>query len=370
MPTHPLIHRSDRAARFICALFLWIAPLGAAFGETSAGPSVDAEAQTQVAHLIEQAIGPFRSVEGPKVTGTNAAWETSLRVEKAFREASRLMPERLDLRFCLATTLLGEATQTNSIVRETKMHEALSVYQDIRAMDTNSFEAGILYAAYTRAIGETNASESAIDELISIQPVPAREYIEKFRRIDSFLEVTPNETIRRFEAHGADHAIVVLGAALETNGVAKAKLVSRLLQALKLARANPKSPIIVTGGNQRQGVTEAYIMSQWLRRHGISEKRIRIEDLARDTVGNALYSSVLLEKLKVTDVTVVTSLSHVRRSLALLDEACRKRGLTPHLANLAAQEKPPAPDPIAERIATYRDVMRVSGLWAYPGILR
>jgi uncharacterized SAM-binding protein YcdF (DUF218 family) len=83
--------------------------------------------------------------------------------------------------------------------------------------------------------------------------------------------------------------MVVLGAALETNGVIKPKLVGRLRQALKFARALSGSADHFDRRNQKAGVTEAYAMKLWLRRHGIAEKRIHLEDLARDTVSNALY---------------------------------------------------------------------------------
>jgi uncharacterized SAM-binding protein YcdF (DUF218 family) len=182
--------------------------------------------------------------------------------------------------------------------------------------------------------------------------------------------VTPNETLSRDGLPSKQHAIVVLGAGLETNGTVKPKLVSRLREALKLARAYPSAPIILTGGNQKGGITESYAMRQWLLRHGVSEKRLHLEDIAKDTVGNALYSATILEKLKVTDVTVVTSVSHMRRGLADLNEACLAKGLHLHLANLAAATEEPMLDPKAERIGVYRDVMRISGIWAYPGISR
>ena len=92
--------------------------------------------------------------------------------------------------------------------------------------------------------------------------------------------------------------------------------------------------------------------------------------MARDTVGNALYSAAILQKLKASDVTVVTSLTHMRRGLADLSEACLDRGLNLHFGNLAIATEEPPLDPKAERIGTYRDVMRISGLWAYPGISR
>ena len=167
------------------------------------------------------------------------------------------------------------------------------------------------------------------------------------------------------------HAIVILGAGLETNGTMKAKLTSRLKQGLKLARIYPRAPIIITGGNQKGGVTEAYVMSLWYRQRGISKKRLILEDKAKDTVENALFSSAILQQIGVTHVTLVTSSSHIRRGLVDLEEACLRRGLKLQYEHLVAKAKGDVElEKEQERVSIYRDLMRTSGLWAFPGLQR
>ena len=95
-----------------------------------------------------------------------------------------------------------------------------------------------------------DASIDAVWEELS-HPERTGEYLETFQRVDAFLELTPNETLSRGGLQDKQHAIVVLGAMLETNGVIKLKLIGRLRQALKLAHAYPAAPIILTGGNQK-----------------------------------------------------------------------------------------------------------------------
>ena len=112
-------------------------------------------------------------------------------------------------------------------------------------------------------------------------------------------------------------------------------------------------------------------MRLWLTKKGIRGTRFILEDRAKDTVENALYSSEILQRLGVTHVTLVTSASHVRRGLVGLQEACLQRGLRIQYADLAAAGKGEAPlDPEQERLGVYRDLMRVSGLWDIPGIRR
>ena len=104
---------------------------------------------------------------------------------------------------------------------------------------------------------------------------------------------------------------------------------------------------------------------------GIASKRLYLEGQAKDTVGNALFSSAILQSLGVTHVTLVTSSSHVGRGLADLQEACHQRGLELEYENLAAKAKGEVDlDKEQERVGIYRDLMRISGLWAFPGMQR
>jgi uncharacterized SAM-binding protein YcdF (DUF218 family) len=138
-----------------------------------------------------------------------------------------------------------------------------------------------------------------------------------------------------------------------------------------MARLYPNAPIILTGGNARGGVTEAYALRSWCLKKGIRKTRVWMDDEARDTVENALFVSALLQKFGVTDVTVVTSTSHLRRGLADLQEACLQKGLSIRFHHLASKTKGDKDlDPMQERLGVYRDALRLSGLWAFPGLRR
>lgn len=344
-------------------LVLWAL---SSFSAEPGAVTVNAEAQEKVAHLLQWLL----VADGDIGAGTNSARKCS-DAEAVFREASKLMPWRLDLRFGIASSLICEALQTNGQPLEIKVKSALGVYQEIQAMDPAGFLAPIWYAAFARAIGDRTASEGAISGLMGAYPLRTEDYLQRFERADCILQTVPNEMPRRSMPRDQHHAIVVLGAGLETNGMPKAKLVARLQQAFKLARIYPRAPIILTGGNPKRGVTEAYVMGLWLMKKGISGTRLILEDRARDTVENALYSSEILRRLGATHVTLVTSASHVRRGLVDLQEACLQRGLRMQYDTLASGGKGDTHlDPEQERVGVYRDLMRVSGLWDLPGIRR
>lgn len=348
------------------ALSGWTPLIFATAAET---PAPSAETQEKVAELIQNALGPYRS-QGEIAPGvTNLAWRSLLSIESNFREASLLMPNRFDLRFGIASALLLQALHTNSQF-DVMLKETLRVYEDIHALDKKGFTAPLLYAAYNRAAGDRLGSDRTLERLTAIHPRRTFEFIDRFNRVDDILRLTPSSKPDRTMPTGTNHAIVVLGAALETNGVMKPKLLGRLQGGLALAGIYPEAPIVITGGNQRLGVTEAHVMGQWLLKEGVAGDRVYLEDKARDTLGNAVYSAAILEKLRVTHVTVVTSVSHIRRGLATLQEACLQRGLKLQFAHLAAAEEPVPADPLREKVAIYRDVLRASGIWAFPGIQR
>ena len=327
--------------------------------------------QERVAELIQNALGPYRIESTLTNSTTIDPLATYTHIEASFREASRLMPNRLDLRFGIASALVGQALQTNSPF-DVKMKSALQVYQQIHEMDTNGFQAALLYAAYTRAIGDTNASDSAMAALMKVHRERTHAYQERLHRIEKLQRMIPNmdpEKVTRTEGNNGTNAIVILGAGLETNGTMKAKLVDRLQQGLLLAKLHPEAPIIVTGGNQRGGITEAYAMSLWLGNAGVRTNRLHLEDRATDTLGNAIRSCAILRKLGATHVTLVTSQSHIRRALADFEEAARARDLKISFSHLASKDQPEL-DEARERVAIYRDMLRTSGLWTFPGIQR
>lgn len=333
---------------------------------------VDAKSQERVVQLLQTVIDDYWDGPDAKSGGRTNTTEVYTNIEMAFRAASTLTPNRLDLRFGIASSLVLQGLQTNGPPLQQKVKEAFKVYREIQALNPNGFEAAIWYAAYARALGETNESQVTIDQLMATYPERTREYLEKFTMMDHILEMTPNDKPCKTMPRDKHHAIVILGAGLETNGTLKLKLTGRLKQGLKLARIYRTSPIILTGGNQKAGVTEAYVMKQWLEQQGISRKRLFVEDQSKDTVENALFSCVILKRLRVTHVTVVTSSSHLRRGLADLEEACSQRGLNKlEYAGLAAVTKGDKPlDKEQERVGVYRDVMRISGLWSFPGLRR
>ncbi|NEW46901.1 YdcF family protein [Nocardia cyriacigeorgica] len=118
------------------------------------------------------------------------------------------------------------------------------------------------------------------------------------------------------QVHGPGTAIVVLGYGLLPDGTMRPELIDRLHAGYVQALLAPASPIIVTGGNPRNGVSEAVVMADWLVRHGIPAHRVHLDPAAVDTVQNAQHSARIMHDIGVTDAVVVTSADHIDRAVA------------------------------------------------------
>ncbi|GAB2656548.1 YdcF family protein [Nocardia goodfellowii] len=113
---------------------------------------------------------------------------------------------------------------------------------------------------------------------------------------------------------GPGTAIVVLGYGLLPDGAMRPELIARLRTGFVQALLAPAAPIIVTGGNPRNSVTEASAMAEWLIAHGIPAERIHLEPDATCTVENAAHSARLMHEIGAQDAVVVTSADHIDRA--------------------------------------------------------
>lgn len=283
-------------------------------------------------------------------------------VENAFNEASKLDPNRLGLKFSVGSTQIIEG----------KVDEALNTYKEILELDKLNFNAGILYATYSKVKGSEAEYDNTINNLKEIDSERTTEYLKKFDRTEKIISTKINTKPEVINSN--NHAIVCLGYALAEDGTMQPTLVERLKKALECAKLNPNSKIIVSGGVPQSGVTESYLMKNWLIINGISSGRIYTEDASKDTVGNAINSAAMLKEIGAKDVTLITSASHMRRALVTFKEATLNIGMDINFTNLAYLDYLSLEEAQKvsnnERLVIYRDFLRTSEIWAYPGIQR
>jgi tetratricopeptide (TPR) repeat protein len=290
-------------------------------------------------------------------------------VENAFKEATLLDPYDLDLKLSLAST---------QIIQK-KTPEALQTYKQILNLDPNHFNANLLYGVYSKVNGDNSSYKSSISNLKQIDAKKTNEYLQKLETTETILDVNLN-TSAPADLPQKDHAIVILGYALAEDGSMREPLIERLKAGLAIAKQYPNSKIIVTGGVPKQGITEADAMSNWLISQGIEKDRIILENKSTDTVENGLFSTAILDKEGIKDVTLVTSASHMRRALTVFKEASdfynkmNGNNIDRNFTNVVYLDYPSLEEAHKvskdEILVIYRDLIRTSGIWQYPGLQR
>ena len=145
-------------------------------------------------------------------------------------------------------------------------------------------------------------------------------------------------------------AIVILGYKL-SGGRMQPELTGRCDAAAVLARACPEAILVCSGGatgrNNPENHTEAGLMKQYLTEScGIDAARIYTDEEAMTTVANVRETFRILEEQGVHTMTIVTSLSHMKRAQALygvMARVClRERGYAVRSAGNFCYEAPGA----------------------------
>jgi len=110
-------------------------------------------------------------------------------------------------------------------------------------------------------------------------------------------------------------AVVVLGAALAAPGVPGRVLRRRVRSAVEVANAHGAPFLVVSGGLTLHPPAEAEVMRDLAVEAGLDADRIVIEDQARNTFENAVYTGRIMRERGWGRVVVVTDAFHMRRAL-------------------------------------------------------
>jgi uncharacterized SAM-binding protein YcdF (DUF218 family) len=110
-------------------------------------------------------------------------------------------------------------------------------------------------------------------------------------------------------------AVVVLGAAMAAPGVPGPALVRRLEHGVRVLTARGAGYLVVSGGVVGPPPAEAQMMGELARARGVAASRILVEDQARNTFENAVFSGRIIRAHGWSRVIVVTDAFHLRRAL-------------------------------------------------------
>ncbi|WP_433678450.1 YdcF family protein [Nocardia sp. CA-119907] len=215
-----------------------------------------------------------------------------------------------------------------------------AVLRELIAADPSDAEALALQAIWSNYANDLPAMADSIARLTAVNPDMAQGTNNVLGAITAAVSTLPNPLPALV---GPQTGIVVLGYGLLPDGTLRPELVNRLTAAWLQAVASPFSPIIVTGGNPQNGITEAEAMRSWLISKGLPTSRINVENRAGSTVQNALFSTKMLRDVGADSAVVVTSPNHIRRAVAdFIVAGTRVIGATTSLEQLVSQLPPPA----------------------------
>jgi uncharacterized SAM-binding protein YcdF (DUF218 family) len=110
-------------------------------------------------------------------------------------------------------------------------------------------------------------------------------------------------------------AALVLGLALADDGSPQPGLVARIDRAAALYQAGLAPQLVVSGGGDRHGLTEAGVMRELLVARGVPTEVIKLDTHARSTEENFACAVPLLAELHARTVLVVTERWHMPRAL-------------------------------------------------------
>ncbi|MFI5776406.1 YdcF family protein [Nocardia sp. NPDC051570] len=210
-----------------------------------------------------------------------------------------------------------------------------------------------LQAIWSDYVGDVLTREVALTRLGAIDANMAAGTRNVIGAIGAAMGTLPNPLPALIGPHTG---IVVLGYGLLPDGSMRPELVNRLIAAWVQAIAAPWSPVVVTGGNPQNGVSEGAAMAGWLTSHGIPATRVLIEDRAGSTVQNALFGTARLRDAGADSAVVVTSPNHIRRAVGdFVVAGTRVVGAMTSLDQLVSQLPPP--NRVAQR-SIYLDATR------------
>lgn len=107
---------------------------------------------------------------------------------------------------------------------------------------------------------------------------------------------------------------IVLGASLRPDGSPSPALARRVRHGVALMQAGRAAALLMTGGATNGGVPEAQVMARLALASGVPAERVHMEERARDTIENALFSAPLIRRAGWRRLLVITDSFHRPRA--------------------------------------------------------
>ncbi|MDR2219945.1 MAG: YdcF family protein [Methylobacillus sp.] len=114
---------------------------------------------------------------------------------------------------------------------------------------------------------------------------------------------------------------VVLGSQVLVRGHPSPRLQARLDKAVELYQQGVLPRILVSGGIERNGISEAQVMANYLISQGIPREAILLDEHGNTTQATALNTAQIMRDAKLESAMIVTEYFHIPRARLAFDKA-------------------------------------------------
>lgn len=257
-------------------------------------------------------------------------------------------PENLDAyRFQAEVYLIGS-----------KYKAALGQLDQILRRDPSDIHALGVSTILCRILEDKEGEKGRMETLMSVSPEAAEAVTMLLNDVETYWNA-PYEELPQTDM--VPDAIVTFGQTPKPNGTPSGGLLNRLNKTLEMAQLFPDAAIIVSGGDVKTEFTEASVMKNWLVEQGIAEDRIYMDELARDTYGNAVGSLLELEKLDAHKAVVVATRLHLPRATTTMALYAKRQGYELEVDSAGSGDTDVRDE--GERLYTYIAGARAAGLF-------
>lgn len=114
---------------------------------------------------------------------------------------------------------------------------------------------------------------------------------------------------------------VVLGSQVLVRGHPSPRLQARLDKAAELYRQGMFPRVLVSGGIERNGISEAQVMANYLVSQGVPREAILLDEHGNTTQATALNTAQIMRDGKLESAMIVTEYFHIPRARLAFDKA-------------------------------------------------
>lgn len=240
--------------------------------------------------------------------------------------------------------------------------EAFSQLDRILRRDPSDIHALALSILAAKVTGENEQAKNRLEALKFISP-EAEEAVQKV------LNYSDEHSAKNVN-YGSDQltdmvpdVIAVFGQSPNADGTPSPALLTRLEKTKEMAERYPDIPIVLSGGPVRYQYAEADVMAKWLIENGISKDRLILDDVARDTPGNAVGMVKAFKEIGAKKVLAIGTILHLPRATTALKLYADSLGYDISVDSAGSGPQPSLAKQGGERLYTYVNAMRAALLY-------